>query len=144
MGVWDLLAGAQGIFAHELEVSPGEMIDTVARPNVYFQRSQAGRFIAWSDNHGAAEKRISYKLNIGDGSTMDSASGFWTMARYEIPVLTIVPNNHSYDSMPKSYVGYNGRMKAANKFAGTVLDNPLIDFVSLAKSHGCQGIRVRK
>jgi thiamine pyrophosphate-dependent acetolactate synthase large subunit-like protein len=59
-------------------------------------------------------------MNIG------SASGFWTMARYEIPVLTIVSNNHSYDSLHKSFVAYNGRMKAANWFTSIILDNPLM------------------
>jgi benzoylformate decarboxylase len=83
-------------------------------------------------------------LDIGDGSVMYSGSGFWTMARYEVPVLTIVSNNHSYDSVRKSYVAYNGRMKAANRFTGTILDNPLIDFVGLAKAEGCEGIRVER
>jgi benzoylformate decarboxylase len=35
-------------------------------------------------------------------------------------------------------------MTAANRFTGTILDNPLIDFVSLAKSQGCEGIRVER
>ncbi len=38
-------------------------------------------------------------LNIGDGSVMYSASGFWTMARYSIPVLTIVWNNRNYQTV---------------------------------------------
>jgi thiamine pyrophosphate-dependent acetolactate synthase large subunit-like protein len=83
-------------------------------------------------------------LNIGDGSVMYSAAGFWTMARYEVPVLTIVSNNHSYDSVRINYALYNGRMKAANRFTGTILDNPQIDFVGLAKAEGCDGIRVEK
>ncbi|MDH4268626.1 MAG: thiamine pyrophosphate-dependent enzyme, partial [Deltaproteobacteria bacterium] len=83
-------------------------------------------------------------LSIGDGSVMYSASGFWTMARNEIPVLTIVSNNHSYDTVRKSYVDFNGRMKAANRFTGTVLDNPLIDFVGLAKAQAWDGVRVEK
>ncbi len=83
-------------------------------------------------------------LSIGDGSAMYSSSGFWTMARYEIPVLTIVSNNRSYDTVRKSYVDFNGKMKATNRFTGTVLDNPLIDFVGLAKAEGCDGIRVEK
>jgi benzoylformate decarboxylase len=83
-------------------------------------------------------------LSIGDGSVMYSASGFWTMARYEIPVLTIVSNNHSYETVRISYVDFNGRMKSANRFTGTVLDNPLIDFVGLAKSQGWEGIRVER
>jgi thiamine pyrophosphate-dependent acetolactate synthase large subunit-like protein len=83
-------------------------------------------------------------LSIGDGSVMYSASGFWTMARHEIPVLTIVSNNRSYDTVRKAYVAFNGRMKAANRFTGTVLDNPLIDFVGLAKAQGWDGVRVEK
>jgi benzoylformate decarboxylase len=83
-------------------------------------------------------------LSIGDGSVMYSASGFWTMARYEIPVLAIVSNNHNYETVRQSYVDFNGRMKAANRFTGTVLDNPLIDFVGLAKALGWDGIRVER
>ena len=83
-------------------------------------------------------------LSIGDGSVMYSASGFWTMARYEIPVLAIVSNNHNYETVRQSYVDFNGRMKAANRFTGTVLDNPLIDFVGLAKAQGWDGIRVER
>ena len=83
-------------------------------------------------------------LSIGDGSVMYSASGFWTMARYEIPVLTIVSNNSNYQTVRKSYADYSGRMKAANRFTGCMLDNPRIDFVGLAKAEGCDGIRVEK
>jgi len=83
-------------------------------------------------------------LSIGDGSLMYAAAGFWTMARYEIPVLTIVSNNHNYETVRKSYFRYDGRMKAANRFTGMMLDNPLIDFVGLARAEGCDGIRVEK
>lgn len=83
-------------------------------------------------------------LSIGDGSVMYSASGFWTMARYEIPVLTIVSNNYNYQTVRTAYVDYNGRMKAANRFTGCMLDNPRIDFVGLAKAEGCGGIRVTR
>jgi thiamine pyrophosphate-dependent acetolactate synthase large subunit-like protein len=83
-------------------------------------------------------------LTIGDGSLMYAAAGFWTMARYEIPVLTIVSNNHCYETVRKSYARYNGRMKAANRFTGIMLDNPLVDFVGLARAQGCEGIRVER
>jgi benzoylformate decarboxylase len=83
-------------------------------------------------------------LSIGDGSVMYSASGFWTMARYEIPVLTIVSNNCNYQMVRRAYADYSGRMKAANRFTGCMLDNPRIDFVGLAKAEGCDGIRVEK
>jgi benzoylformate decarboxylase len=75
---------------------------------------------------------------------MYSAAGFWTMARYQIPVLTIVSNNHNYASVRISYADFNGRMKAVNRYAGTMIDNPLIDFVTLAKAEGCEGMRVER
>jgi len=83
-------------------------------------------------------------LSIGDGSLMYSASGFWTMARYEIPVLVVVSNNHNYETVRMSYVEYNGKMKAANRFTGMMLDNPLINFVGLAKAQGWDGLRVER
>jgi thiamine pyrophosphate-dependent acetolactate synthase large subunit-like protein len=35
-------------------------------------------------------------------------------------------------------------MMAADRFMGTVLDSPLIDFAGLAKAEGCDGIRVEQ
>jgi thiamine pyrophosphate-dependent acetolactate synthase large subunit-like protein len=81
-------------------------------------------------------------LSIGDGAVMYSAAGFWTMARYEIPVLMIVSNNHNYETVRQLFGYYSGKMRAADRFIGTMLDRPLVDFVGLAKSEGCDGIRV--
>ena len=75
---------------------------------------------------------------------MFSAAGFWSMARHETPILTVVSNNRCYESVRKGFAAYNGRMTAANRFVGMILDNPLIDFVGLAKSQGCDGIRVER
>ena len=83
-------------------------------------------------------------LDIGDGGAMFSAAGFWSMARHETPILTVVSNNHCYESVRKGFASYNGRMTAANRFVGMILDNPLIDFVGLAKSQGCDGVRVER
>jgi benzoylformate decarboxylase len=81
-------------------------------------------------------------LNIGDGAAMYSAAGFWTMARYEIPVLTVISNNHSYETVRQLFGMYNHKMMAADRFMATMLDHPLIDFAGLAKSQGCDGVRV--
>jgi benzoylformate decarboxylase len=81
-------------------------------------------------------------LSIGDGSVMYSAAGFWTMARHEIPVLTIVSNNHNYETVRLLFADYNRRMKAADRFLATMIDSPLIDFAGLAKAEGCDGMRV--
>jgi thiamine pyrophosphate-dependent acetolactate synthase large subunit-like protein len=79
---------------------------------------------------------------IGDGSVMYSASGFWTQARYHIPVLTVVWNNRNYQTVRQAYYEYGGRMASSGKYAGMYLGNPDIDFVKLAGSQAVEGDRV--
>lgn len=81
-------------------------------------------------------------LSIGDGSVMYSASGFWTMARYEIPVLTIVWNNRNYQTVRRGFHRYGGRMAETGHYHGMHLGDPNIDYVALAASQGVSGERV--
>ena len=80
--------------------------------------------------------------NIGDGSVMYSAAGFWSQARYSVPVLTVVCNNKNYQTVRNAYVRYGKKMKDANRFTGMYLGDPDIDFVQLAKSQGVDGVMV--
>ena len=80
--------------------------------------------------------------SIGDGSVMYSASGFWTQVRYGIPVLTVVWNNHNYQTVRHAYDGYKGKMHKTGHYAGMYLGDPDIDFVKLAESQGVKGERV--
>jgi benzoylformate decarboxylase len=79
---------------------------------------------------------------IGDGAVMYSTSGFWTQARYNVPVLTVVANNRNYQTVRLVYHGYQGKMAASGHYAGTYLGGPEIDFVALAKSQGVGGEKV--
>lgn len=81
-------------------------------------------------------------LSIGDGSLMYSAGGFWSMARHSTPVLTVVWNNHNYQTVRNGAYRYNKRMTATGKFPGLYLGDPDIDFVKLAESQGVKGQRV--
>jgi len=81
-------------------------------------------------------------LNIGDGSVMYSASGFWTMARYEVPVLMIVWNNHNYQTVRHGFSRFQGKMAGSGHYTGMHLGNPDIDFVGLAKSQSVDGEKV--
>ena len=80
--------------------------------------------------------------NIGDGSVMYSASGFWTQARYGVPVLTVVTNNRNYQTVRLAYARYDGKMKEANRYTGMHLGDPDIDFAGLARSQGVDGVTV--
>jgi benzoylformate decarboxylase len=82
--------------------------------------------------------------NIGDGSVMYSAAGFWTMARYSIPVLTVVCNNRNYQTVRFAYSRYKGRMQKTGRFPLMFLGDPDIDFVKLAESQGVGGVRVKR
>jgi len=82
-------------------------------------------------------------LSIGDGSVMYSASGFWTQARYGIPVLNIVWNNKNYQTVRRSYARYKGNMAETGQYVGVYLGDPDIDFVKLAESQGVEGETVK-
>jgi thiamine pyrophosphate-dependent acetolactate synthase large subunit-like protein len=73
---------------------------------------------------------------------MYSASGFWSQARYGVPVLTVVCNNLNYQTVRNAYVRYRGKMQQANRFTGMYLGDPEIDFAGLARSQGVEGARV--
>ena len=80
--------------------------------------------------------------SIGDGSVMYSSAGFWTQARYEIPVLTVVWNNRNYQTVRHAYHRYKGSMAESDRYTGMYLGDPDIDFVKLAESQGVSGERV--
>lgn len=89
---------------------------------------------------GAPDRQV--VLSIGDGSLMYSAGGFWTMARYQVPVLTVVWNNHDYQTVRNAAHRYNRRMAETGRYHGLYLGDPDIDFVKLAESQGVHGERV--
>jgi benzoylformate decarboxylase len=81
--------------------------------------------------------------SLGDGAVMYSASGFWTMARYGLPILTIVWNNVNYQTVRTNFAAFGGEMAKQNKYPEVYLGDPEIDFVLLAKSQGIDGMHVR-
>ncbi len=81
--------------------------------------------------------------SLGDGAVMYSASGFWTMARYGLPILTIVWNNLNYQTVRTNFDTFGGEMAKQKKYPECYLGDPEIDFVMLARSQGIQGSAVR-
>jgi benzoylformate decarboxylase len=89
---------------------------------------------------GAPDRQV--VCSIGDGSVMYSASGFWTQVRHSVPVLTVIWNNHNYQTVRNAYHAYKGKMAASGHYIGMYLGDPDIDFVKLADSQGVKGERV--
>jgi benzoylformate decarboxylase len=82
--------------------------------------------------------------SVGDGAVMYSASGFWTMARYGLPILTIVWNNLNYQTVRTNFHTFGGEMAKQKKYPEVYLGDPDIDFVMLAKAQGIEGTAVRE
>ena len=80
-------------------------------------------------------------LHLGDGALTYSAAGFWTMARYNTAVLTIVSNNESYQIVRHNWAKDmpDSKMILEGKYPGLYLGAPATDYVGLARSQGVDG-----
>jgi benzoylformate decarboxylase len=116
------------------------------RPDEKFWLSSAGDSLGWGVGAaigaklGAPDRQV--VLSIGDGAVMYSASGFWTMVRYGVPVLTVVWNNYNYQAVRNVFERYDKRMLGTGQYHGMYLGDPEIDFVKLAASQGVRGEKV--
>ena len=82
---------------------------------------------------------------VGDGSFIFGPTALWNMARLELPVITVIYNNHAYGG-PHSRVINNvpgGRMVETGHFVHDYLGNPDMDMVAIAKGFGVDGETVR-
>src|SRR5712691_4861260 len=84
-------------------------------------------------------------LHLGDGALGYSAAGFWTMARYNTALLTVVSNNESYQVVRHNWYKDmpDSKMFRENKYPGLWLSAPAVDYVGLARSQGVDGESVK-
>jgi benzoylformate decarboxylase len=84
-------------------------------------------------------------LNLGDGALGYSAMGFWTMARYNTAILTVVSNNESYQIVRHNWAKDmpDSKMIRDGKYPGLWLSDPPVDYVALAHAQGVEGECVR-
>ena len=89
----------------------------------------------------AAGRERPVVLHLGDGALTYSAAGFWTMARYNTAVLTIVSNNESYQIVKHNWANQmpDCKMILEGKYPGLYLSAPATDYVGLARSQGVDG-----
>jgi len=83
---------------------------------------------------GSARKVIGL---FGDGSSMYSIQALWSAADLKLPITFIVVNNGGYAALSEFLSHFNLREPIGTEVRG-------IDFVGLAKSLGCAGVRVQK
>ncbi len=65
----------------------------------------------------------------------------WTAARYSLPILTVVVNNRTYgqDRMHQTLVSQARNRPVEHAKVGIDIDDPAIDFKTLAQSQGVEG-----
>jgi benzoylformate decarboxylase len=75
---------------------------------------------------------------IGDGSAMYSIQALWSAAQLKLPITFVILKNRRYAAL-QDFASVFGYAPGA-AVEGTEL--PDIDFVSLARGQGCEGVRV--
>lgn len=84
---------------------------------------------------------------IGDGTLLfGQVEGLWSASRYDIPIIIVVFDNHSYDGervriYQRSPLARNRETRDMWKDLSCYLGNPVVDFVGLAKSFDVQAAR---
>jgi benzoylformate decarboxylase len=77
---------------------------------------------------------------IGDGSSMYSIQALWSAAQLALPITFIVLKNRRYAVLQEFAPTFG--FAPDEPLAGTEL--PDIDFVALARGHGCRGVSVKR
>jgi acetolactate synthase-1/2/3 large subunit len=84
-------------------------------------------------------------VNIqGDGDFMFTSSALWTAAHHSIPLLAIVHNNRGYHQevmhIQRMSSWRDRGLDEGTWRIGTTIENPFVDFASLARSLGVEGM----
>jgi acetolactate synthase I/II/III large subunit len=81
--------------------------------------------------------RVTVSLN-GDGDLMMSPGVLWTAAHHQIPILYVIHNNRAWhqEYMHVQRMAQRNQRGIDRAHIGTTMDNPNIDFATLAKSMG--------
>lgn len=82
---------------------------------------------------------------LGDGASLYSPQALWTAAREKLPVTFIILNNAEYNILKNFMRNQPHYLSASsNRFIGMDLNDPAIDFLSLAASMGIPAKRVSR
>lgn len=79
---------------------------------------------------------------VGDGSAMYTIQALWTMAREQLNVTTVIFDNRSYRILRGELANMGGPAPGENAARMLDLDQPDLDWVSMAKGHGVPAVRV--
>jgi benzoylformate decarboxylase len=81
---------------------------------------------------------------VGDGSAMYSPQALWTAANQRLPVVFAVVNNRQYLILKNYLRGMKAETVRTGRFVAMDIDEPPVDFVSLARSMGVEATLIDK
>jgi benzoylformate decarboxylase len=112
------------------------------QPNSFF-RSRKGGSIGWGLPGALGVKLALPDKPViavsGDGSAAWSMQTFWTAAHYRIPVTFLIMNNASYRQVKLVRKAVLGDYPLDQRHLGMEIDDPIIDFTTLARAMGVMG-----
>ena len=80
---------------------------------------------------------------LGDGGFLFGQSdAFWSMSRYDVPVITVIGNNRSYDEPRNNILMRGGRAQQQGKDMICYLGSPDVEYSDIARAFGIKGERV--
>jgi benzoylformate decarboxylase len=109
----------------------------ILRQETFYTCSSGGLGFSLPAAVGVALARPQSKVIalLGDGSAMYSIQGLWNAAQLRLPVVFIIINNGRYEALRQIGVRLGNARPVGMELPG-------IDFVELARSQGCEGMRV--
>jgi len=103
-----------------------------------------GRSLGWGVGASAGVKLAWPNRQVvsfqGDGGFLfGQTDSLWTMSRYDIPVLTVILDNRTYEETRWNIMGELGPAGQNNRDYISYLGDPDVKFVKLAEAHGIKG-----
>ncbi len=103
-----------------------------------------GRALGWGVGASAGVKlalpdRQVISLQGDGGFLFGQTDSLWTMSRYDIPVMTVVTNNRSYEETRWQIMNRGGLSGQANRDYVSYLGDPDVDFTKLAAAYNIPG-----
>ncbi len=106
-----------------------------------------GRALGWGTGAAAGVQlalpdRQVVNLQGDGGFLFGQTDVLWTMSRYDLPVLTVIFNNLSYEEVRWNIMGAGGASGRAGRDYISYLGDPEVDFTKLAAAYRIDGARV--
>jgi acetolactate synthase-1/2/3 large subunit len=79
----------------------------------------------------------------GDGSAMYTVQALWSIARESLPLVAVIFANRAYRILQGELEGVGATISGPKATHMLTLDQPALDWVSIAKGHGVPGARVQ-